>query len=64
MYFVMLNQHDLNPTPLIEWKPKSERDSASVAYHKTFKEAEIAAQENMLGKTYGYEIFKIGKGEK
>jgi len=59
----MLNQHKLRPTPLREWKPRSEMDKAGTAYFETVEEAQVAAQDSPLGKEHGFEIFKQGNGE-
>jgi hypothetical protein len=59
-WFVMLNTHQGIPTPLIQ----GEEDLGDeVALYGTEKEAEAAAEDNMLGAACGYEVYEWPWGE-
>ena len=56
-YFVMLNsQSGKSIMPLID-------EDEYVCLYDTFDEAKTAAENNIMGENFGYEIFLCGNGE-
>lgn len=56
-FFVMLNH------PNGRYIPMTYSHDDSVCFYLTEEEARTEAKKSMLGETYGYEIFEIGRGE-
>jgi len=56
-FFVVLYTQNGGYTPLVSG------EYGDIAKYQTEDEARTAAQNNMLGETFGFEIFEIGMGE-
>lgn len=54
-FFVMLNTPKSSYTPLMY-------DDYDIAKYESIEDAQIAAENNSLGETFGYEVFEIGCG--
>lgn len=55
-YFVMLNHPNGGVLPMVK------DDEGNMAFYETEEDAGLAAEDNPLGETFGYEIFCLGMG--
>lgn len=56
-YFVMLNTMNGGLLAM------TESDGETVALYETKEDAAVAAEDNLLAQSYGYEVFQRGWGE-
>ena len=56
-FFVMLNLQNGGITPMVE------DDDSNLATYETYEEAVQVASRNILGNTFGFEVFERGRGE-